>query len=245
MINFRDLSLVIALTFGFCALPAFADEAKELVKAKNFIDFKYYAEAERILKPLADGGNAKAAGMLGNLYLRAPGVSRDYYKARQFLEEASAAGDPAAMLDLSYFSDEGLAGPVDMKRAAFLLEKSADKGYGDAQYLTGLVSIWGYNTKQDFERAIKYLEAGVKNGNGNAECLLAFLYEIGLGVPKDLHKSKTIMQLARIHGCAAGESGIAGLYLEGKGVPKDNSKAIYWLKKASADGNGSDLTPKS
>ena len=56
-----------------------------------------YATALRLVRPLADQGNALAQSNLGFMYANGQGVPQDYVQAHKWLNLAAAAGDQSAV----------------------------------------------------------------------------------------------------------------------------------------------------
>jgi hypothetical protein len=232
--DYKTLFLSLVSVLVLSVTPSLAHEVGQLRKVEDAFNTKRYAEAETMLKRLADS-NPRAAWILGDLYMGGRGVPPNPIKARELWEHATAAGDQDAMCSLASLLNDG--GATDRKRALALYEKSASLGCVHAQFNMGLECMWGRVTRQDYSRALTYFQSGAKTGDGNAECLLAHLYESGLGASKDLHRAASLMKLATVHGCALGEYQIGRTYLQGLGMPKDYDKAYYWLSKGAADGN--------
>jgi TPR repeat protein len=241
LFNERSVTLALLFLVLVCTAPCGAREVGPLKDAEVAIKAKRYAEAVKTLEPLAHDGNPRAEWMLGDLYDKGEGVPRDFKKAKDLWEKATAAGDRDAMFSLAGILSAGLGGPIDSKRALALANKSASLGCSKAQHCLALTYLWGWESiKQDYSRALSYFQSAEKSGNynGNPECLLGFMYENGVGVSKDPQRAAALMKSAKLHGCADGECDIGRTYARGlAGMPKDYGKAFFWLSKAVGDGN--------
>lgn len=182
------LSLSLMLVLGLCISRTFANEVGQLKQAEDALTAERYADAEKMLKPLADRGSAKAAWLLGDLYQSGRGIPRNNSKAKQWLEKAAAAGHAHAMFDLACILDDAIGVPQDCKRAISLYQRAASLGCEAAQVSMGLKCFWGKDLKQDYSHAFKYFQSAATSGDGDAECLVGYMYESGLGVSKDLQK---------------------------------------------------------
>ncbi|GGB85986.1 tetratricopeptide repeat protein [Pseudoduganella buxea] len=80
----------------------------------------------------AEGGQARAALMLGLMAKNGEGVPRDAATAARWLQLASGLGNAHAMFLLSYAYREGDGVPRDLDKAAALLEESAEREYPPA-----------------------------------------------------------------------------------------------------------------
>ena len=80
----------------------------------------------------AEGGQAKAALMLGLMARNGEGVPRDAAAAARWLQLASELGNAHAMFLLSYAYRDGDGVPRDLARSRALLEESAEREYPPA-----------------------------------------------------------------------------------------------------------------
>lgn len=70
----KHLILSLLFLLGLSTLPCVAHEVGELKRAEDAFVAKHYAEAEQILKRLAEDGSPRAARILGNVYMTGRGV---------------------------------------------------------------------------------------------------------------------------------------------------------------------------
>jgi localization factor PodJL len=89
--------------------PASAPSASEqIADADAALADQRYADAMKILRPLADVGNAHAQVRLAALYAEGRGVERDAAAAKGWYEKAANGGDIGAMLKLgAMFASSG------------------------------------------------------------------------------------------------------------------------------------------
>ncbi len=78
---------------------------------------KDYATKARLLRPLADKGDALAQILLGQHYVSGEGVERDYKNAVQLFRLAAVQRDSSAMNWLGSLFDKGRGVPKDYVRA--------------------------------------------------------------------------------------------------------------------------------
>jgi len=67
-----------------------------------------YATAYRLLKLLAEQGNAQARYALGSMYYKGEGVPQDYAEAMKWYREAAEQGNAFAQNFLGYMYQEGI-----------------------------------------------------------------------------------------------------------------------------------------
>jgi len=74
---------------------------EQLVEADRAIDARRFADALAILRPLADGGNARAQTLLGDAYVEGRGIPRDPAAAGRWYEKAALQGETGAQVKLA------------------------------------------------------------------------------------------------------------------------------------------------
>src|SRR5207248_324006 len=92
------------------------------------------ATALRLIRPLADQGNAEAQYNLGLMFGNGQGVSQDYAAAIKWFRLAAVQGDADAQYSLGrrYYNGEGVA--KDYAEAAKWFRLGAEQGHAGAQY---------------------------------------------------------------------------------------------------------------
>jgi len=76
-----------------------------------------YATAMRIIRPLADQGNAKAQDLVGTIYQEGWGVPRDHAEAAKWFRRAANQGDATAQFGLGTMYRDGEGVPQDYIRS--------------------------------------------------------------------------------------------------------------------------------
>src|SRR5882757_228035 len=114
----------IVLVSAFAA-PLAAGTFEDAVDAHARGD---YAKALRLIRPLANDGNATAQFNLGVMYLAGHGVRQDYSAAALWFRRAAEQGHALAMHDLGVIYAKGLGVPPDYVCAHMWFSLSAAKG---------------------------------------------------------------------------------------------------------------------
>lgn len=115
------IGLCLLLAFAVTQ-PAFAgpiDDANAAYQRGN------YAGAEKILLPLAEGGNAYAQYRLGQVYAEATGELRSVEEAAKWFESAALQGQPHAQYKLGILYVNGNGVSKDFVQAYLWLSLSA------------------------------------------------------------------------------------------------------------------------
>lgn len=90
-----------------------------------------YATAHKELRPLAEGGNAKAQLTLGLMYKMGQGVPRDYVKAAAWMLRSATQGQSAAQGILGVMYTEGQGVPRDHVKAHAYFAVAGAQGQTD------------------------------------------------------------------------------------------------------------------
>ena len=89
---------LIAAAVTLCGRGALAGPWEDGMAAYNRGD---YVPAMQLFRPLARGGNAKAAGVIGAMYRRGQGVAKSSAHAFMWLSIAAARGDADARTEMT------------------------------------------------------------------------------------------------------------------------------------------------
>jgi len=115
-----------------------------------------YATAIKLLRPLADQGDASAQGCLGLIYADR-GVLQDEVQAVAWFRKAAGQGDVGAQFGLGLMYINGRGVPQDFVEAAALFREAADQGDAGSQFNLGLMYIEGQGVPRDQIQAHKWL----------------------------------------------------------------------------------------
>jgi clan AA aspartic protease (TIGR02281 family) len=222
--------MVLAL-FGIAA-------AGQLQDGRTAFQHGDYATAMRVLRPLADQGNAAAQGYLGDMYNFGEGVPRDYAQAVLWYRRAAAGGVLTGVAAAGQLQD-GVATyqSGDFTTAMRLLHPLADQGSAVAQRYLGDMYNFGEGVPQDHAEAVEWLRKAAEQGQIAAQLRLGGNYRLGEGVPKDDAKTALWYRKAAEQGDPDGEGLLGGMYENGWGVPRDYAQAVLWYRKAADQGS--------
>jgi clan AA aspartic protease (TIGR02281 family) len=92
-----------------------------------------YATAMRLLRPLAESGNAIAQYFVGDMYDRGLGVEQSYVQAAIWYRKAAEQGERLAQTGLGFLYQYGNGVPKDYAEAMKWMLKAAKQGYWPAQ----------------------------------------------------------------------------------------------------------------
>jgi hypothetical protein len=160
--------------------------AGPLEDAKAAIDRGDYQTALKLVRPLADQGDAHAQRDLGILYSKGlGGVPQDDTEAAKWYRKAADQGDAKAQHLLSALYVTGQGVPQDYTEATKWSRKAADQGFAGAQYLLGIMFYHGTGVPQDYAEAAKWFRKAADQGNADAKHDLDVMSANGQGVTQD------------------------------------------------------------
>jgi TPR repeat protein len=220
-----------------------------------------YTTAMRLVRPLADQGNAKAQEMVGSMYEQGWGVPQNYAEAEKWYRKAADQGNATAqvILDVMYHLLSGrYERGQNYAEAAKWHRKAADRGDAFAQVSLGSLYEQGRGVPQNYAEAVKWYRKAAEQGDAesNAACgfpspcfflatayetaqfSLGSLYEQGRGVPQNYAEAVKWYRKAAKRGYAAAQCNLALMYDQGKGVPQNYTEAAKWYRKAADRGAG-------
>ena len=141
----------LLLTASMCCLVATANAAP-----MDDADAAYrrgdYAQALKILRPLAGQGDAAAQYGIGNMYFQGQGVKQNYQEALKWYRPAAKNGNVNAQLSIALMYSSGEWGVTKNYQEALKWWKlAADRGNADAQNLLGLSYAEGRGVIQNHQ----------------------------------------------------------------------------------------------
>ena len=193
-----------------------------------------FAEAVRIVEPLAAEGDIEAQLILGALYYTGSGVTQDFARALEFYTRAAEQGDAAAMRNVGVMHEAGQGTPADDARAAEWYRKAADLNDADAQLSLGSLYLEGRGVGKDPAVAETWYRRAAEQGLAEAQNRLGEVLELFLNQP-----SEALLWYRR----AADDGGLpialfnlGRLYAGVEGVQMDLVESYVWLSIAQARG---------
>ena len=127
-----------------------------------------YVTALRLLKPLADQGNASAQTNLGFMYDNGQGVPQDYAAAVKWYRMAAEQGAASAQYNLGVMYAKGQGVPQDYAAAVKWYRMAAEQGYASAQTNLGAMYANGQGVPRDNVLAYMWSNLAAATGSANA-----------------------------------------------------------------------------
>jgi TPR repeat protein len=202
---------------------------------KAYLD-KDYAQALKILKPLAENGDSQAQVTLGIMYDFGHGVSKDPGKAIEWYIKAAEQGIPVVQHDVGvkYFQGQGVE--QDYLKAAYWWEQSANAGLADSQFNLGLLYYRGIGLEIDYQKASSLFTSAAEQDHPHAQYSLAVMYAFGQGLDKDYEQALKWFRKASAHNVAQAQFNLGVFYENGYGLKEDIVTAKKWYALAANSG---------
>ncbi|WP_424362010.1 tetratricopeptide repeat protein [Methylocystis parvus] len=162
--------------------PAMADPYEDVAAATKKSDF---ATAFKILKPLAEKGEARAQSELGLVYMVGKGVPLDRKEGIKWIKLSAENGFAPAQANLGTMYLEGQFTPQDYKEAMKWSLLAADKGVAEAQSNIASMYYDGAGVAQDYKEAAKWMRLAAKQGDPESQVNLGTMYLLGQGLERD------------------------------------------------------------
>jgi hypothetical protein len=144
-----------------------------------------YENSIRLLRPLADQGDAVAQFMLGVMYSEGKGVPQDHVKAVKWYRSAADQDYAAAQNNLGIRYSKGWGVPKDEAQAVAWFRRAAEQGEFRAQLNLANRYYEGVGIQQNYGEAAKWYRLAAERGLPSAQSHVGYVYSIGLGVPQD------------------------------------------------------------
>ena len=115
--------------------------------------------------------------------------------------------------------------------------KGVAAGYALSQYRSAMMHIEGYGMKKDVPEGLRLLRLAAEQNYDRALEQLALCYECGVGVEESLRSAITVgLKAAKQKNCFAAAQKNLGMRLVKFHFPHFPPSAMYWLRKAAANG---------
>lgn len=162
--------LLLVTALSALALPAAADTLGEGLQA---YDAGRYAQAIKLLTPLANESNSQAQFRVGMMYYLGHGVPEDEKLAVYWLKKSAAQGNTEAMFELGNAfllgHQAALLVPEPDREAALWYFQAASAGHADAQYRLGLLFLAGKGVVESRKEAMNWFRKAAAQGHAEAK----------------------------------------------------------------------------
>ena len=197
-------------------------------KAEDLFDQDKSEEAYKILKKLADKGDAKSQNALGNGYEYGFWGDVNLKQAKYWYTKAADQQYPGGIHNLGML--EFKQGHYEQALSYF--QKGASLKSSESMTLLGAYYSEGIVFEQDYKKALEYFDKAldIDKNNASAQFNVGQAYYYGEGVQKDYHKAFAWYTMAANQDYNLAKIQLAEMYFSGKGVNKNVNKAIEIIR---------------
>ena len=169
-------------------------------EARAVYDRGDYAQALKIIRPLAEQGYAEAQNFIGNMYHNGRGVTQNYQEALKWYRLAAAQGFAKAQYNRGIMYYHGFGVTQNYQEALKWHRLAAAQGFAKAQNDIGLSYYNGRGVTQNYQEALKWFRLAANQGDIEAQFNLGVAYQYGHGVTKDNQEALKWYRLAAAQG---------------------------------------------
>lgn len=195
------------------------------------------AEALRLYRVAADGGNAEGMHMVGFFHDTAIGVPEDFCEAMKWYRAGAAAGNTYSMVFAGDLFSEGQGVAVDLSQAMKWYRTAAGAGSALGMRRLGQMFLEGTGVALSHEEARKWIQKAVDAGDPGAMADLGDLYFHGHGVSQDYLQAMVWYKKAASHGFTGALHDIGYLFENGYGIPANLDEAVSWYERGAEAGD--------
>ena len=144
-----------------------------------------YADAYRVLEPIAQKGDAEAQFYVAVMFHFGQHVTQSEQNAAAWYRRAAEQGIAGAMRNLGVLYEEGRGKRQSYDKAAKWYRRAAENGDILAQHNLAMMYTEGKGVPEDDTEAARWLRRAADGGDSLSQIALALHYNVGLGVPQD------------------------------------------------------------
>jgi len=212
---------------------------KDLKKQKYWVK---RAISHGLIAELKDKARANIAGyqsILGLMYFRGDGVTKDNRLSINWFKKAANNGNARGINNLGVMYYQGIGVTKNYPKAFSLFKRSAAQGNASAHTNLGKMYKLGLAVAKDNKQALALFHKSAERGNIDAYFQLGVMHQLGLGTSKDYKQAVKWFQKSAETGHSLAQASLGKMYRLGLGVVKDYTTAIKWFKKSASQGDRS------
>lgn len=226
--------LLAAVALGFAAPSAWSD----VPAALKALASGNHAEAAARLASAAEGGDARAQVLLGQILRNPANPQRDLHAAYRWFARASEQNDADAWFWLGTMHRLGESVARDAQQAVQHWRKGAELGGAAAQAALAQALFTGDGIDKAPDEAVRLARTAAERGVPAAQAILGQAYLRGEGgLPRNLGEYLRWTRRAADRGNRGSMESLAESFHTGTGVPQDFVQAHMWANLAGARGS--------
>ncbi|MDR3088239.1 MAG: sel1 repeat family protein [Desulfobulbaceae bacterium] len=184
----------------------------------------------------AEQGNAEAMLVVGELYARGVGVTKNFTKALAWYEKSAEAGNGEAAFRVGFSYEIGMGAVVDMKNAVVAYNQAVRLGSARGLHKMAMLRLTGGGgVEKDRSAGLTMLQEAARSGDSAAYNSIAMIFLHGaFGQKADKEKAMKSFSLSARVGNLEGMKNLALLLADNKQF----AEALRWALTARHGGLG-------
>jgi TPR repeat protein len=172
MSGIRLIPFVLSFLFLFPASLQANDTSPKTqtkVMRPGQLDFDQgrFLKALNIWLPQAEAGDPAVQVLVGEMYRRGLGVTKDLVRAYNWHKKSADQGHVDGLYHMAQYHLHGQGGVArDPAHAISIYRKASELGHWRAQYVISHAFLSGENAEQDYVKALKWLEISILSSDG-------------------------------------------------------------------------------
>jgi TPR repeat protein len=237
LVLFGSVGVWLADTHRTLVAPSTKLAADPIDEADSAYRKGDYATALRLIRPLADRGNAISQAFLGAMYASGDGVPRNDAEAVRWFRLAADKGNAAAQNLLGTMYSTGKGVPRNDTEAVRWLRLAADQDNVAAQNNLGMAYENGVGVPRNSAEAARWYRLAADRGFVDAQFNLGQIYFAGPVEMQNSVEAVKWFRRAADKGNAAAQYFLGIMYADGRAVKKNYVNAYIWSNLAAAQGD--------
>ncbi len=189
------------------------------------------------LKKAADGNDAEAQNVLGELNAHGWGMKTDYAQALSWYHKSADNGFITALRNIGMVYEMGYGVPHNYNEAVKWFKQAAPKNDAAAEEALGKAYQEGWGVTKNYATSLSHYKRALELGEADAQNDMGWLYQHGLGVVKNDQKARECYEKAAVEGNANAANNLGFMYHTGEGTDKDEKQALKWYLQGANCGN--------
>jgi len=198
-----------------------------------------YTSALKIIKSLAQKGDAEAQFCLGMMYHEEIGLPHDFEEEAKWVKMSAEQGFPDAECFLGWMYCWGHGVPKDKDTSLEWYMKAAIDGHPRAQYIIGSSyqgGLFSFGLPEKPEESVKWLKKAAEQGFGSAQSSLGHCYLEGYGVEQDKNEAIKWYMKSAEQGNGSSALILGDIFYDDTGAPENYSESTKWYTIAADKG---------
>jgi uncharacterized protein len=164
----------------------------------------------------------------------------DIRSAVRFYSQAAKLGERSALYNLAVMRIRDETKTPSLKQAVKYLEKSADLGFAEAQFMLASLFETGIGigeNRKSLSQSLQWHRKAAEQGHSDAALAVGTAYFLGRGVVLDYAQAAVWYTKAAEQGDSAAQYLIASMYESATGVQRNLETALSWYVAAARQGD--------